>query len=174
MTKPLTLARLSSETGVPVRTIRSWVAEQLVPGPLSRGRGATYPEEALERVHRVRQLRETGLSAEEIRREQAFGFAKRPREMGYPEPEYLISAYRLESPIEEKLSDPPSGFSTLAERLGVGDEYLPDAGARSSDWVSFEVSPDVEVNVRGPLSEQQRTLIARCAAAIGKILVSQA
>lgn len=183
MTEPLTLARLSAETGVSPRTIRSWVAEQLVPGPLARGRGATYPPEAIVRVRQVRRMREANRSAEEIRRALVFGddeftqaslsvtqFATRRSRRPASRP-------RVRGAIMESLSDIPipmfhSGFASLAQQLGAGDAYDPNAAARSSDWVSFEVSPDVELRVRGPIVEDQRALIARCATAIGRILTN--
>ena len=166
MKEPLTLARLSAKTGVPPRTIRSWVADQLVPGPLSRGRGATYPAESLERVRQVRLMREAGRSAEEIRRNLAFGAEedRQPHGLREPsaerfsqsEPEYLAVHYIANSLSRAPSPEFPSGFTALAQQLGAGTDYDPDAAARSSDWVSYEVSPDVELNVRGPLSERQR------------------
>lgn len=180
MTEPLTLARLSAETGVSPRTIRSWVAEQLVPGPLARGRGATYPPEAIERVRQVRRMREANRSAEDIRRALVFGDDDFASALTVTQFATRRSRRRLGRPrvpgVIEDLSDIPipvfhSGFASLAQQLGAGDAYDPSAAASSSDWVSFEVSPDVELRVRGPIMEDQRALIARCATAIGRILM---
>lgn len=182
MTEPLTLARLAAETGVSPRTIRSWVAEQLVPGPLARGRGATYPPEAIQRVRQVRRMREANRSAEEIRRALTFGddeftSALTVTQLATRRSRRPAGPPRVRGPVLESLSDGPipvfhSGFASLAQQLGTGDAYEPSAAARSSDWVSFEVSPDVELRVRGPILEDQRALIARCAMAIGRILTN--
>lgn len=182
MTEPLTLARLSAETGVSPRTIRSWVAEQLVPGPLARGRGATYPPEAIERVRQVRRLREANRSAEEIRRALIFGdddltSALSVTQFATRRSRRPLSRPRVRGATMESLSEIPipvfhSGFASLAKQLGAGDAYDPGAAARSSDWVSFEVSPDVELRVRGPILEDQRALVSRCATAIGRIFTN--
>ncbi len=44
-----TLADLAAASGLQPRTIRSWVAQDLLPGPLSRGPAARYPADTLER-----------------------------------------------------------------------------------------------------------------------------
>lgn len=64
-----TLADLASATGLPPRTIRSWVAMDLLSGPISKGPGAKYPPDSLERLLAIRSMRELlGLSLTQIRR----------------------------------------------------------------------------------------------------------
>lgn len=64
------LADLAAASGVEARTIRSWVAQGLLPAPLTRGPAARYPVETLDRVLAVRAMRDLlGLSLADIRKE---------------------------------------------------------------------------------------------------------
>lgn len=64
------LADLAAASGVEARTIRSWVAQGLLPAPLTRGPAARYPVETLDRVLAIRAMRDLlGLSLADIRRE---------------------------------------------------------------------------------------------------------
>jgi DNA-binding transcriptional MerR regulator len=60
------LARLG---GVSRRTVRYYVQEGLIPPPRGLGRAATYGHDHLERLLRVKELQERGLTLEEVRRE---------------------------------------------------------------------------------------------------------
>lgn len=60
MSTELTLADLAQASGLHPRTIRSWVAKDILPGPLSRGPSARYPDDMLDRVLAVRALKESG------------------------------------------------------------------------------------------------------------------
>jgi DNA-binding transcriptional MerR regulator len=62
------ISKLSDLTGIPVRTIRSYIQQGLIPRPNSLGRGATYPDAALDRLFAIKAFREVdGISLEEIR-----------------------------------------------------------------------------------------------------------
>jgi DNA-binding transcriptional MerR regulator len=65
-----TLAELAAASGLEPRTIRSWVAQGLVPGPRSRGPGARYPADTLERLLAIRGMRDRlGMPLAAIRQE---------------------------------------------------------------------------------------------------------
>ena len=69
-TELLTLAELSERSGVEIRTLRSWIAQGVVPGAENVGRNARYAPDALTRARAARALREIyGLSLPEIRQE---------------------------------------------------------------------------------------------------------
>jgi DNA-binding transcriptional MerR regulator len=69
MTEP-SLADLAAASGLLPRTIRSWVAQGLLPAPLTRGPAARYPAETLERVLAIRSMRDDlGMSLADIRQE---------------------------------------------------------------------------------------------------------
>ena len=67
-THEYSISELSDLTGIPVRTIRSYIQQGLIPRPRSLGRGATYSSTALDRLFAIKAYREVdGNSFEEIR-----------------------------------------------------------------------------------------------------------
>ncbi|MEK7407082.1 MAG: MerR family transcriptional regulator [Acidobacteriota bacterium] len=66
--RELTLAELAEEAGLPARTVRYYIARELLPGPLRGGRGAAYGREHLERLGTIRRLQAKGLTLVEIAR----------------------------------------------------------------------------------------------------------
>lgn len=70
MQPELTLTELADASGLQPRTIRSWVAQGLIPGPLSRGPAARYPADQLERILAIRTMKDRlGMSLSDIRHE---------------------------------------------------------------------------------------------------------
>ena len=68
MPSEYTLVELSKISGEPVRRIRSYIQEGLLPRPLSAGRNATYPARSLNRLQAIKSLRSLqGLSIDEVR-----------------------------------------------------------------------------------------------------------
>jgi DNA-binding transcriptional MerR regulator len=65
----LTLAELSALADVPVRTIRYYIAQGLLPAPGREGAATRYPLVALHRLRLVRQLQREHLPLAEIRRQ---------------------------------------------------------------------------------------------------------
>ncbi|HET9110004.1 MAG TPA: MerR family transcriptional regulator [Ktedonobacterales bacterium] len=63
----LTIEELAERTQTPVRTVRYYIAERMLPGPGSRGKGATYTEEHLLRLRLIRRLAERHAPLAEIR-----------------------------------------------------------------------------------------------------------
>ncbi len=63
------LQELAQVVGLNPRTVRSWIQQDLLPGPAARGRGARYGELHLRRLHLICRLRDdAGLSLGAIRR----------------------------------------------------------------------------------------------------------
>ena len=62
------IGELADRAGVSRRTIRFYIARDLLPPPLRVGRGAVYGPEHLERLQRIRDLQEEGLTLREIGR----------------------------------------------------------------------------------------------------------
>ena len=66
----LTLAELSERSGIEVRTLRSWIAQRVVPGPETIGRNARYSPAALNRARAAKALRDLyNMSLTAIRQE---------------------------------------------------------------------------------------------------------
>jgi DNA-binding transcriptional MerR regulator len=63
----LTIEELADQVGVPVRTIRYYIAEGLLPGPGARGKAASYGEAHALRLRLVRRLVEQRVPLAEIR-----------------------------------------------------------------------------------------------------------
>ncbi|MGG5807715.1 helix-turn-helix domain-containing protein [Falsiroseomonas sp. CW058] len=69
LTEP-TLADLAAASGLQPRTIRSWVAQGILPGPLNRGPAARYPADTLHRLLAIRAMRDLlGMPLGAIRQE---------------------------------------------------------------------------------------------------------
>ena len=65
-----TLAELAEASGLLPRTLRSWITQGLLPGPLTRGPFARYPADTLERVLAIRAMRDLlGMPLAAIRQE---------------------------------------------------------------------------------------------------------
>lgn len=62
------LAELAERSGVPARTIRLYISEGLLPGPLRTGRNAAYGPEHLRRLGEIRALQRRGLTLSQARR----------------------------------------------------------------------------------------------------------
>ncbi len=63
----LTLKQLCKRAGLSPRTIRYYISQNLVPGPLTQGRRALYDEACLETLRVILEKQKEGLSLEQIR-----------------------------------------------------------------------------------------------------------
>lgn len=70
-TPQLSLAELTDRAGVTVRTVRYYIAEGLLPPPLTAGRQSTYTEGHLDRLRLIARLKDAYLPLREIRRRLA-------------------------------------------------------------------------------------------------------
>lgn len=67
MAKEFKLEELAAKSRIPARTIRLYIAQGLMPGPLRAGPNAAYGAAHLERLGRIRELQESGLTLARIR-----------------------------------------------------------------------------------------------------------
>jgi DNA-binding transcriptional MerR regulator len=81
--KRISLAQLAKETGIPVRTIRFYIARGLLPGPQKAGRRATYGEIHRKQLRGIKKLQAKGLTLNEIARSLGEGTL---RAAGAPKP----------------------------------------------------------------------------------------
>jgi DNA-binding transcriptional MerR regulator len=191
------LSELAAASGIEARTIRSWVAQGLLPAPLNRGPAARYPTDTLERVLAIRTMRDAlGMPLAEIRKEllvatqeQIHGYASRAQAVArtnIPQPSVssaldYIEALRMQplvdfesAPLmaEPIVSQPLQGFDALEHRLGQG-RAAPARKARAEEWLRIPITPDVEFSVRAPLDAEQRVRLERCADLIRDILLGR-
>lgn len=191
------LSDLAAASGIEARTIRSWVAQGLLPAPLNRGPAARYPADTLERVLAIRAMRDVlGMPLAEIRKEllvagpdQIRGYASRapgsaleasPPPAASSALDYISAlrsrprgASKLAPPAVAPIAAPPlQGFDALEHRLGQG-RAEPARKARAEEWLRIPITPDVELTVRAPLDAEQRVRLERCADLIRDILLGR-
>ena len=204
MPTELTLADLAQASGLLARTIRSWVAQDILPGPLSRGPNARYPADMLDRVLTVRALKESGglplgqirqflliASPEEIAAQAAIGAKLAPEptsneegdDPNAPKNDALdyLRALRRQTPMRVSESAAPDriakpkGFEALEQKLSSGGSSRPpDRKSRTEEWLKLSITPDIELSVRGALDPDQRARLERCADLIRDILQGRA
>ena len=85
--KSYKLAELAETSGTPPRTIRYYIAQGILRGPVQAGRNAVYGDEHLERLKRIAKLKQQGRTLTEIAASLAPGTAARE----LPAPAALVS-----------------------------------------------------------------------------------
>ncbi len=65
------LEELAERSGVPARTIRLYITQDLLAGPLRAGRNAAYGPGHLDRLMAIREFQRAGLTLSQIRRQLA-------------------------------------------------------------------------------------------------------
>ena len=214
MPQELTLAELADASGLQSRTIRSWVAQGLLPGPLTRGPLARYPADQLERILAIRAMKDIfGMSLTNIRRELLVATAEQLQAWAgkavdiAPESSLTSAVHALADPgaaldyfhsLRSEASQaridiahsahaltssdvttpqhkrPASGFEALERRLMETGARSPATGkARSEQWITIGITPDVELSVRGQLDPEQRARLERCAELMRDILTGR-
>lgn len=85
------MAELSERAGVPPRTIRFYIAQSLLPGPIRSGRAAAYSDTHLRLLDRIKKLQAKGMTLTEV----AFALSPGAGHEKLPEPvawlEYELS-----------------------------------------------------------------------------------
>jgi len=168
------LELLSRRADVPVRTIRYYIGMGLLPEAESRGRYSRYGKVHLQRLLMIRQLKDAGLSLEEIgrglRKYREGGMLQRlqrlqrleeirasKREAGFPsapssvtgEPPAEALGYSLwaQLPADRKTDVVPQGFQARPAAAEV-------------TWKRLPISPGVEIHVRQPLDPENDRKVA--------------
>ncbi len=179
--RDLTLEELAEQVQVPVRTIRFYITEGLLPGPGTRGKGASYGEGHVLRLRLIRRLAEQHvplaemrallgrLSLEEVQAllaEQERQAAELVRKAREPSPKDYVSvllnrAQAARQGLSEEKSAPP--VPSAAARSGV---YSQRAGRASvlkgkEVWYRWELAPGVELHIKAEVENQYRQLIER-------------
>jgi DNA-binding transcriptional MerR regulator len=186
----LTIDELSERTQTPVRTVRYYIAEGLLPGPGARGKGASYSEEHLLRLRLIRRLTERraplaeirevmarvtpeeirALLAEEDARAEALERAEQAQAVS---PRAYIAALLDQARAPRSPSQPTStprpgakpsrymGIGTAARSGASGPGGMSGAASETSAWRRVELAPGVELHIRLEAEKQNQTLIER-------------
>jgi DNA-binding transcriptional MerR regulator len=180
--RELTLEELAERVQVPVRTIRFYISEGLLPGPGTRGKGASYGEGHLLRLQLIRRLAEQHvplaemrallgrLSLEEVQAllaEQEQQAAELVRKSQAPSPKDYISALLKSAQAARqglpahKSAPPPA--QPGAASSGVYSQRAGRAVPRQGKdlWYRWELAPGVELHIKADMQDQYRQLIER-------------
>lgn len=185
----MTIEALAREVGLPVRTIRFYISEGLLPGPDGRGKAAVYGPEQLLRLRLIRRLSEQRVPLVEIRDRLARLDLVELRALLVEEQEHaaaLARAERAPSPKEyvwallERAREARRPVLRAAEAAPEVSERPParapaaqgDRRARASDavvagaeagsrWRRLELAAGVELHVRAEAEDGHRDLIER-------------
>lgn len=181
--KTFTIEDLAALTDTSVRTVRYYIAENLLPGPGARGKSAVYTEDHLLRLRLIRLLTErrtplaeirvmmARVSDEEIRtllaEEESFTQTRAER---VDSPRAYISALldqarAVREPMKPYPASAPKSFKPYARHI---ESQSPTSGSppdRTSEWRRVQIAPGVELHIEERLESQNRALIERLLAA---------
>jgi len=166
---PFDLAELSDRAGVSQRTVRYYIQQGLLPSPETRGPGAHYGAEHLDRLRLIRSLQREHLPLAEIRRRLEELEPEAIRELverGSERPagdawDYIKGVLSEGAPMLASLSLRESVQPPLeTEKDGYGRVKARKPLARAQ-WDRIALSPDVELHVRRPLAREQNKQIER-------------
>ena len=181
----LSIEELAERTQTPVRTVRYYIAENLLPGPGSRGKGAAYTAEHLLRLRLIRRLTERRAPLAEIRAVMARVTGDEVRALLAEEdaraqtleqatqavsPRAYIAALldQARAPQSPKKSPTPSTPDARPLRIASPDTPAPmptsattSATTPISAWRRVELAPGVELHIQAEAEARYRALIER-------------
>lgn len=186
-TSHFTIEELAEQVNVPVRTVRYYITEGLLPGPEGRGKATTYSAEHLQRLRLIRLLSNQHrplaeihqllsrlswaeirtLLAEEEQRAKELESAGQP-----PPPREYIAALLRNAQANQHIS-PQAPFAVppaapLAQRVRESQhKYESASPAAGERWSRWELAPGVELHMKDGAQEQQRSLVERICKAAG-------
>jgi DNA-binding transcriptional MerR regulator len=181
----LSIEELAERTQTPVRTVRYYIAENLLPGPGARGKGAAYTEEHLLRLRLIRRLTERRAPLAEIRAVMARVTGDEVRALLAEEdaraqtleratqavsPKAYIAALLDQARAPQSPKKPPPMAPTADGsllRMAPPDTAAPTATTPPSvttpmsAWRRVELAPGVELHIQAEAEQRYRTLIER-------------
>jgi DNA-binding transcriptional MerR regulator len=164
----LSIEELAERSGVPVRTIRFYITEGLVPGPIGRGRSAAYGQEHLQRLGLIRLFSARHLPLAE-QRAMLESLSSRDLQTLLEEEERGAATQSLTGPtgrayISSLLQnargaqrDPPG---LAPGRLYSGTRASPEQ-AEPEAWLRYRLVDGVELQVRDDLDGDAQSLVGR-------------
>ncbi|HTK07519.1 MAG TPA: MerR family transcriptional regulator [Ktedonobacteraceae bacterium] len=166
----LTIEELAERVGVPVRTIRFYITEGLIPGPERRGKATAYGDEQLLRLRLVRRLSDrrvalaeirailTPLSLDEVRtllEEEEQRVAEQERAAQAPSPKEYVSS--LLKGAAHQLAERRAEYPAPASHSIAPEQSAP----QHEDWQRWVLAPGIELHVSANVSQRDRALIGR-------------
>ncbi len=164
--EPIDILELSDKAKVSPRTIRFYIQQGLLPAPETRGPGAHYGVEHVDRLRLIKRLQREHLPLSEIR--------KRIENLRPEEISHLLRAEPVRPP------DSAADYVRSVLSKGVSSRTLREARPMSvppamftaeqnnhkpmhhrAQWERFTFSPEVEIHVRRPVSREDNRRIER-------------
>lgn len=182
-TSHFTIEELAEQVNVPVRTVRYYITEGLLPGPEGRGKATTYSAEHLQRLRLIRLLSNQHrplaeihqllsllswaeirtLLAEEEQRARELEPAGQP-----PPPREYIAALLRNAQANQHVSAQAPFAAQPAGRVRESQRGYESASPPAGEtWSRWELAPGVELHVKDGAQKQQRGLIERVCKAAG-------
>ena len=163
------LQELADASGIPVRTLRYYLAQGLLPAPARQGPRTRYPEGTLRRLALVKRLRAANLPLAEIR--------DRLASMPDSEVEAALGPRGMATQLELRagLDVPPvymvrpPGATEVRGLLSLVDVSRPPAAERTQ-WERIWIEPGVELHVQRPLTRLAAKRVERLAAYARELL----
>lgn len=161
----LSIEELAEQAGVPVRTIRYYIAEGLLPGPGARGKGALYTEDHLLRLRLIRRLVEQHVPLAEIRERLAL--------LSTGDLRRLLAEEERQAPGAPGVADATSAREYIAALLqrarSLRTRTLAEQAPRqpapapqpAETWRRIVLAPGVELHVRADAERRYRALVQR-------------
>jgi len=191
------ISDLASAAGIEPRTIRSYVEKGIIPGPESLGRGARYPQDALDRLRVFQLLRDANrsLTLDQIRmllqrlgRSELRGLAD-----GRLRIDEVLDLDAGGEPSRTAAMDYIASFRNVAQPASRGtpaaaDDRLPvleeaaralvrlaglpasSRAVRGEQWYRLPLTPDIELSVRGTFGSDQLAQLHRIGDALRLLL----
>jgi DNA-binding transcriptional MerR regulator len=175
----LTVDELAALAGVPVRTVRFYIAEGLLPGASTRGKGASYTQEHLDRLQLIRLLVARHLPLAEIRalvtRVPSAEVSAVVQEEQARTDEISAQAVQPSSP-KDYLSALLEQARSYPGQRNTGRAASSPAGAirrneQASPWQRWELAPGIELHVRADVVQTESETIERILQAIRIMVV---
>ncbi len=142
----LTIEELEKRSGESTRTIRYYMLNGLLSGPVGQGSAARYPAGHAARLKQIRALQDEGRQLASIRT-LLEGVSDDDLNAGRWQPPPRTSKSGPGDRFGSDNSGHPDGFGGGKATYGS-----PDSAVSRSQWERFELEPGVELHVRRPLS----------------------
>jgi len=176
-----TLEELAERTGISARTIRSYIEKGLLPGPGQTGPKARYGDQHLEKLRNILHLKDVrSLKLDDIRQllftvsDAALSEVRKKEQLHGDELSDVRSALDYIRRVASHDAKPRRSRPAPAPDTGplrdlldglkhlVGSRKVPQR-ARAESWRRIEVTPDIEIHIRGGLPPRETRQVERIA-----------
>lgn len=156
------LTELADLAGVTPRTVRYYINQGLLPGPVASGPGPKYDDTDLARLRVIKRLQAEHLPLAAIRSQldglddgAIRGLGAGPLASDPPDSALdYIRRYTSSRRATEDAPTEPAVPALASRRLSIGPTDAPPSDVRleRSQWERVDLAPDVELHIRRPLA----------------------